>query len=679
MAYPRISTRRLRASLLSACLLAAVSATAQAEPWKAVRFTILAAGESVGYVRGQPQGEDFVVDYHVDNNGRGPKHRETLRFAPSGIPSSWKIAGTSLMGGPVTEQFSHADGKATWISQADRGEVASANAPLYVANDGSPWGLMIYEYALRNAPGNTLDVAVGGTLRREEVARLDHIQPGMKLVRIVGLDIAPDYLVLDAQGDVFAVGSAIREGHEDTLPAIGKAISEFTSTHYRALQQKLAATHAEYAVRNVRVLDVDKGALSAPSTVVVRDGKIAGIVAANAKLSDGVVVYDGEGGTLMPGLHDMHAHVSNDSNLFHLAAGVTTVRDIGNDNDKLTRMKADIAAGKIAGPRIIRKGFLEGRSPYSARTGVIADSLEEALKAVRDYAAAGDYTGIKIYNSMNPAWIKPIADEAHRLGLKVTGHVPAFTTPDKVIEAGYDEIAHFNQLALGWVLEDGEDTRTTLRLTAMQRLANLDLATSPRVAKTLKLMKEGDIAVDTTAVILERLMLSRAAGEQPGASPGAEHFLDNMPVSYRRYRLRTYVDDLTPESDKDYHAGVDKMVETMKYLHDNGIRLLPGTDDGTGFTVQREVELYARALGNADALRVSTVEQARYMGLDKEYGSIAPGKAADFFVVPGNPLEDINAIRKVRLVSRGNATYKPSEIYEAFGVRPFIEPLKVAE
>ena len=100
----------------------------------------------------------------------------------------------------------------------------------------------------------------------------------------------------------------------------------------------------------------------------------------------------------------------------------------------------------------IPSGFIEGRSPYSARTGFIAETLPEALRDVHWYADRG-YIQIKIYNSMNPEWVKPLAAEAHALGLRVVGHVPAFTTPDRMIEDGYDEITHINQLMLGWLIK----------------------------------------------------------------------------------------------------------------------------------------------------------------------------------------------------------------------------------
>lgn len=658
-------------------LLAACSSQESGSTAGAARYTIVANGETVGYLRGSVEDGVLHVDYHVDNNGRGPKHRESIRFSSDGIPLQWTIQGTSLMGGPVEERYVWEDGRATWSSQADSGEVEADQPPLYIVNDASPWALTIYERALRDRPGQEMEAVPGALLRREEVADLSAIGEGLSLVRIVGLDLSPQYLVLDADGEAFAIGGAVREGHEDKVPALQKAIAEAETARNVELQQRLSTVHEDgFAVANVRILDPRSGSLSGPSTVVVKGEAIDRIVADGTALDAGLPVYEGDGGVLLPGLHDMHSHISIGSAWWYLAAGVTTVRDMGNDNQRLGDMMQRVAAGELAGPRIVRNGFLEGRSPYSARNGVVADTLEEALQAVRDYASQG-YWQVKIYNSMNPEWVAPIAEEAHALGLGVTGHVPAFTTPDEMIEAGYDEIAHFNQLALGWVLEEGEDTRTPLRLTAMARLSDLDLENSPRVAHTLGLMRERNIALDTTAVILERLMLSRAGGAEPGVSPGGEHFLDHMPVSYRRFRYRTYVPDLTPEVDRAYHGGVDKMIDTLKLLHDNGIRLLPGTDDGTGFTVHREIELYARALGNAEALRAGTAAMADYMGLADQYGTIEPGKSADFFLVAGNPLEDINAIRGARLVARGGRIYRPAEIYQAHGVRPFAAPAEL--
>jgi hypothetical protein len=266
--------------------------------------------------------------------------------------------------------------------------------------------------------------------------------------------------------------------------------------------------------------------------------------------------------------------------------------------------------------------------------------------------------------------VKPIAAEAHRLGLKVTGHVPAFDSPDRVIADGYDTIAHINQLMLGWILDPTEDTRTPLRLTAMARAGALDLR-SERVQWTVRAMKRKGIALDTTAVILEQLMLSRASA----VPPGQEDFLSHMPIGFQRYRKRSFVALKTAADDEAYRTGFAKVLEVIAMLHRQGIRLLPGTDDATGFSVQREVELYVKAgMTPAEALRAATLGSEEYLGRTDRLGTIARGKLADMVLVAGDPSRDIAAIKRPRLVMKGGAIYFPSEIYTALGIAPFTKP-----
>ena len=255
------------------------------------------------------------------------------------------------------------------------------------------------------------------------------------------------------------------------------------------------------------------------------------------------------------------------------------------------------------GPHIIPSGFIEGRSPYSARVGFIPETLEEGLRDVHWYADRG-YLQIKIYNSMNPEWVKPLAAEAHKLGLRTVGHVPAFTTPDRMIEDGYNEVTHINQLMLGWLLAPGEDTRTPLRLTDMARAADLDLA-DPKVRHTIDLMKAHNTGLDTTAVIVERLMMSRAGQ----VAEGDAAYLDHVPIGYQRYRKRSFVNFKDDAEKARYDKAFAKVIETLALLHREGIRLWPGTDDATGFTVHRELELYAKlGMTPGEVLRVATFD-----------------------------------------------------------------------
>src|SRR5690606_4380172 len=392
---------------LATLALVALGGAAVAAP-AAERFSVVSNGEVVGYVAAATEGATTTIDYYVDNNGRGPKHRETIALDRNGFPVAWNIEGTSLMGGPVEESFRYADGRARWKSQADEGEVAADEPPLYVANDGSPWAAGLYARVLRGTPAGTMPVLPGGSLSLEAVRELE-LGEGEAAVRVTvyrlgGVDLAPELVMLDADDRLFATFGAtslvVREGYEALGPSILALGRELQGEHARKLAAELAHRFdVPLRIENVRVFDPESGKTGPPATVLVEGERIAQVLAADAPAAGGEVVIDGEGGTLVPGLHDMHSHSSLRSGLFYLAAGVTAVRDMGNRNDFLGDLMRRIEAGEVAGPRITPAGFIEGRSEHSARHGFVIESLDEGLDAVRWYAERG-YWQIKIYNSM---------------------------------------------------------------------------------------------------------------------------------------------------------------------------------------------------------------------------------------------------------------------------------------
>lgn len=661
----------------SIALAAALLFASAAQAATTQRLVVVANGEKVGTVAAQIDGPKVTVDYAVNDNGRGPKHHVDLTLGTNGIPVAWTVQGTSLMGGAVSETFRWEAGKARWKSQADAGEVDARQAALYVLNDENPWALGVYAQALLKAKGHALDLLPAGRMRLVELGPR-RIGTGakavdVKLYRLEGIQLNPSYVFLDGKGQLFAVpsgfGITVRDGYEEHAPALKRATGEADEARAVELQKQLAHRYdVPVRLRNVRVFDPKTGQVGGPSTVVVMRDRITAVLPAGQDTADAKdqVVIDGQGGVLVLGLHDMHSHTSLNSGLFYLAAGVTATRDMGNDNAFLQWMLPQVDAGKLAGPRITPNGLLEGRSPFSARLGVIPETLEDAQRAVDWYADRG-YFQIKIYNSMNPDWVRPIADMAKRRNMGMTGHVPAFDTPDRVIADGYDEITHLNQLVLGWLLKDGEDTRTPLRLTALARAATLDLNSAP-VQKTVNLMADRHIALDPTAVVIERLMLSRA-GAMP---PGDADYLDHLPIGIQRYRKRTFVPLKSEADDKAYAVAFTKLLDTLKMLHGRGIKLLPGTDDETGFTVHRELELYTLAgMTPAEALTLGTLGAAQHLKQDAQLGTIERGKLADFLLVAGDPTRDIKAIKKARLVFKGGAVYQPSEIYEALSIKPF--------
>lgn len=666
---------------LSGLLLAAgLAMHAGAQTTEAL--SIVSNGETVGSIVAVNDGASISVDYRVDNNGRGPRHREQIVLGANAIPTRWQVRGTSLMGAAVDEQFHWSERRAYWSSQADKGSVPAADPKLYIVNDDSPWALGVYARAALLKEDRQLDVLPSG---RIVLARLREVTVGsgeaatpVTVYRLDGVQLEPRYLMLDREQRLFAsFGSgniAIRTGFEPHVPSLLALGTELELERIRAISAQVTHRYRDpVRLRNVHVFDPRSGILGPLSTLVVMRDRITQILPGDGGDAPAdEVIIEGEGGVVYPGLHDMHSHTSLSSGLFNLAAGVTATRDMGNVNAFLQNLLPRIERGEIAGTRVTPNGFIEGRSPFSARNGFVVSTLEEGLDAVRWYARRG-YFEIKMYNSMNPAYVKPLAAEAHRLGMGVTGHVPAFATADQVIRDGYDNIAHLNQLELGWVLHPGEDTRSPLRLTAMARTADLDLQ-SARVRKTVALMKQRRTSMDTSASTLEQLMLSRAGQ----VADWQRDFIDHLPIGYQRYLKRTYVPLKQAGDDAAYRKAFRKMLDVMDMLYRNGITLLPGTDDPNGFLLLREIELYAQSgMGNAAALRAATLGSAEYLRRSGELGTLERGKLADLVLVAGNPLKDLKAIKRPRMVMKAGAIYYPAEIHAALNIRPFSSPPRV--
>jgi imidazolonepropionase-like amidohydrolase len=647
------------------------------------RFSVVANGEIIGYVRAATSAGVVTIDFAARDNGRGPQYHELLTLSEKGYPLDWRINGTAEVGNAVHEHFSVHNRVATWASGVDRGSVPLEARRFYVASETSPWAFGAYARALLQQPDRRLDVLPKGTLELQTLRQTSITGSGatvpITIYALSGLELAPIYVALDAQGLLFAHLSAesaltVREGFEQSEGVLRQLTLELQTERQKQLQATLAHRYdLPVRIKNVRIFDPVKKLVGDPTTVTVFRGRISGVAdSPNDTLSaSDAVVIDGQGDTIVPGLHDMHSHNTIESGLLYLASGVTTTRDMGNYNDVLLKLTQGIDRGELAGPRIVRNGFLEGRSPYSARLGFVADTLDAALSDVRWYASRG-YFQIKIYNSMNPTWVKPIALEAHRLGMGVTGHVPAFTNADQMIRDGYDEVTHINQIMLEWLLAPGEDTRSTLRITAMRRARNLDL-NDDKVRATIELMKARHTAHDPTLVNLERLHLSRDGVVQPGD----QAYLDHMPIGFQRSRMRAQVPIETRDDDLAYAASFVTILKTARLFYDNGIHLLPGTDDpsNSGLAIHRDLELYAQAgIPMGDVLALDTLACEQYLGRAQDLGSIERGKLADLILVQGDPVQDISALRRVKMVMKGELTYFPSDIYEALHVRPFAAP-----
>ncbi|MEM9616936.1 MAG: amidohydrolase family protein [Pseudomonadota bacterium] len=662
----------------AACSQQTNTAATSADGVKQENFAVIIAGTRVGHLNVDYNGDETIVDYDFKNNGRGPTFAETLKVDEAGAPISWSISGNTTFGNAVEESYMLNGGAATWTDAtgSDSGEVDEPT--LYISQFASPYAAFVYARALLNDGDNRMPALPAGELRLTEMETLTVTgvdgEKAVTTYALTGADLDPDYFILDDEDKFFAYITprfiTIREGYEAEEERLRNLAAGYGAARYEDIQSRFAHNYdAPVRIRNVRVFQPETLDMSAPVSVVVEGDRIAAIEAADAPGADGEVVIYGGGGSLIPGLWDMHAHTSDDSALINVLAGVTSMRDMGNEMDVLEPLREKIESGVVAGPRISMSGFIEGVSPTNNSTGELAATEEEAVDLVRMYADRGGYHQIKIYSSVKGEWVEAMAAEAHARGMRVAGHIPAFSTPDEMIEAGYDEITHINQVMLSWVLGPEDDTRTLARITGMKKFVDLDLA-SDKVQRTMNLMVENNIVADPTTVIHEFGMLGRN-GE---TRLGVRDYIDNMPVAVQRNAKVALLNVADEAEDVAYRTAYKKILETLTMMHERGIFLVPGTDLGGGFNLHREVELFQEfGFTSAEALKRATYDMAGYMGFDEDLGSIEPGKLADFFLVPGDPTEDIKAIKTIALVSRGGTVYFPSEIYPEFGITPFTD------
>ena len=223
-------------------------------------------------------------------------------------------------------------------------------------------------------------------------------------------------------------------------------------------------------------------------------------------------------------------------------------------------------------------------------------------------------------------------------------------------------------LFLNFSAADKVDTRKRLRFTLLGDEAyKLDLS-SPEVTSFIDYLVEKDIEVDLTMSTFRSLLLARDRQIDGEYADIADH----LPPSFRRGFMTATMKIEDDAMDERYQKSAEAMMTMTKLLFDRGVPIVPGTDYFTGFTLLRELELYAMSgIPEIDVLRIATLNSAKVVGQDTKTGSISEGKYADLVLLDGNPLEDITDLRKATLVVQGDRMFQPEAIYDAIGVIPF--------
>jgi cytosine/adenosine deaminase-related metal-dependent hydrolase len=675
------------AALLAACPCTATGEQAPAAPAPvpcpegatASRvFAFALGGNRAGYETScvLPDGSR-QSSFAFNDRGRGPQLVSRYVLDQRGIPTRVTTDGHDYLKGEIAERFEVTAGRASWTNKVERGGKPLDQPAFYVSQSAPPSELALLARALLRSPGGRLPLLPQGEARVETLGSRQVEATGRSVrvtqYAVAGLGFQPSPVWLDEKGELFAIvddfTSLVPEGWETTVPVLREQQDSRAEARRAEQARRLRRVPPGPLVfEHASVFDADRAVMRPGTTVVVSGERIRAVFPdGEGTLPPGAERVDAAGRALLPGLFDMHSHPALDDGILYLAAGVTSIRDMAAEVGKATQFRAAAARGALL-PRVTFAGIVDGRGPFQGPTKTLVDTEDEARAAVRAMAEAG-FPQVKIYSSVKPQLVPVIASEAHRLGMRVSGHIPAFMTAEQAVRDGYDEIQHMNMLFLNFLYDQVQDTRTPARFTAVaEHAAEIDLA-SPRVRSFLALLKQRKVTIDPTLDVFENLFCDR-----PGQVAAAfREVADRMPPLVRRGFLEGGLP--VPEGKEErWRSALPAMERMLMALRREGIPIVAGTDSLAGFSLPRELELYVEAgIPAPEVLQMATLGAARVLREDDRLGRIAPGMLADMILVDGDPTRRIGDVRRMRLVVAGGAILDPDALCREVGIRPLEE------
>ena len=386
---------------------------------------------------------------------------------------------------------------------------------------------------------------------------------------------------------------------------------------------------------NVTVIDGTGSGARPSMTVIIRNGRIESLApggGGRVSIPPQSHVVDGTGKFMIPGLWDMHVHLTDarPSAIPALAAnGVTGVRDMGSFLRELDELRVRIEAGSLIGPRIVRAGPILNGKAFGPVQLAVSDSAE-AQAAVRTLAKVGvDF--IKIHMTLTREEFRAIVAEAKRAGLPVVGHVPVGVTPAEASDAGLASIEHTESLFQG------------MNFGSMSREQWLDTMT----ALFQRFAKNGTYYTPT-------LIMYKASADWRGFAPQAQARYVARSANARMQEVAEQYKNLP-----DVLAGRQRLFKDFLVLvglmHRNGVPVMTGTDlsDGRifpGFSVHEELALLVEAgFTPNEAIQAATRVPAEFLRLS-DAGTIQVGRRADLVLLNANPLADIHNTTRINAV-----------------------------
>jgi imidazolonepropionase-like amidohydrolase len=400
-------------------------------------------------------------------------------------------------------------------------------------------------------------------------------------------------------------------------------------------------------IRNVHVVDVEKGTVLRDQQLVVDSGRIRQIASQTEHPERYLTVIDGKGAYAVPGLTEMHAHIPSppvsetriaETLYLYLARGVTTIRGMLGHPYHL-RLREQAEKGEIPSPRIFTS------SP--SLNGNTVRTPGEAVEKVRQYAREG-YDFLKIHPGIQRDVFDSLAAAAREAGIPFAGHVPVDVGIRHALESGYATIDHVDGYLEGLVPESAgvrpqDNGFFGFRFTA--------LADTARIPELMALTRKHKVWVVPTQSLFERWFAPTSA-DSLLAQPEMKYMPGATLASWRQVKTQ-YMED--PSWDPGQWQTFDAIrLELIRRLAKEGHGLLLGSDapqlfNVPGFSLKHEIAGMRRAgLSPLEILRMGTLYPARFFGQESEWGSLEEGKVADLVLVEGNPLEDLSALEAIR-------------------------------
>ena len=605
------------------------------------RYPVLNHGRLAGEMVVIRDGSSVLVRYiYVDRN-RGQRIEMRYRLSPSGdvIASERRTIGADGVAGEPTFRYELAGDSARVTGPSANGPVTRATKAepgQYFRSGGIPFDDALLVRFLLRQPDRTAKLLPQGRARLEIIAdtalSIGGTRQRLRLAMIHMQSSNPNGVWIDEHGEFVASTvewfMAIRPGIEPAMPTLRAIELAWRMKQAEALAQRLTKPAAgPIVIRNGDVFDAERGVVMPRTTVVIRGDRIETVGPADAIATPpGATVIDATGKSVLPGLWDMHTHFQANSasfgTLMHLATGITAIRDLAADTDVAVAIRDRANGGRVVAPRTYLGGIIEGPGAWGGPTDAIARSEAEARALVAMYDSLG-FKQVKLYNLVHPDFVPTIAAEAHKRGMRLSGHVPRGLSVNAALNLGFDEINHaaflfstFFQDSLYW------PTMRAYSAVASAVARNFDVD-SPEMTNLINHLKSKGTVIDGTF----QLWMGQGALTGQG-NPGAAQY-----------------------------------ARLLKRLYDAGIPIVAGTDGGP---YNLELELYQHSGIPAPAvLQIATIGAARVMKDDRDYGSIAVGKVADVIIVNGRPAEQVADLRKIERVFRAGRMYEPQALRSA--------------